>query len=173
MARRYSRILSAARYYAAIDNYIKYITDATKRGGNVGNGTPRPESVRLYVTPFSISLDAQEFAITSASKPSYDLYKSDLGTNTRDTVTNPDETYRFEGYSAARLIIKTGKSATGVKKTSKVTGMPYLSYGGKSTSVPFGKAAETDEQQGVFKDLQAKIVARTSGAIVTLKPEKF
>jgi hypothetical protein len=76
-------------------------------------------------------------------------------------------------YKAARVVISTGRSNTGVKKVSKVTGLPYLDYGGRSTSLPFGRANETDTMLAAFEEIKAAIIAQTAGARVTLTPEKF
>lgn len=172
--RKYSRILAASRYYAAIDNYIAYITDATKRGGNVGNGTARPESQRMYIIPFGVDLPASTYAVTSGNKASRTTYATHVSTINYTSLNNTQRGIKISGYRAARLIIASGRSTTGVVKTSKVTGMKYLSYGGKTTSIPFGKdtAELTKEQDAVFTDAAAAIQAANAGLIVTLQPEK-
>ncbi|MDJ0553515.1 MAG: hypothetical protein QNJ68_03565 [Microcoleaceae cyanobacterium MO_207.B10] len=165
---RYSRILSAAKYYAAIDNYIKYITDSTKRGQNVGKGTPRPESQLLYVRPFGVSLLTGQLAKASSAQPTWTTYKADVtGYTTETSPGSSGEAVDIDNYSAPRLNIKTNISNEGTVETSKVTGMKYLSYKGTSTSLAFGdKIADPGKssESATFDVLKAKIDARLVGA---------
>ena len=172
-ARRYKRILEASKYYSAVDNFIAYITDSTKRGQNVGNGDPRPESKKLYIDPFGVTLATGQVVPTSAALPSWTTHQAAFSTHT-DATKPTDEALIINlggGFRAARVNIVTGKSNTGVVKISKVTGLKYLSYGGKSTSIPFGRKNETETQQAAFDEIKALIVAAVSGASVSLKPE--
>lgn len=173
-SRKYSRILEAAKYYSAIDNYIQYITDASKRGQRVGQGDPRPPSIKLYVTPFNVELATDQVAQSSAAEPSWTTYGSRFSSFT--TATAPADAanvLRLRGYSAARAVIVTGRSGTGTVKTSAVTGLKYLDYGGKSTSIPFGKQAASDDQQVVFDTIKNQVQAGFAGAIVSLRGERF
>jgi hypothetical protein len=173
MARKYSRIMSAAKYYSAIDNYIKYITDASKRGSKVGQGKPRPKSTKLYIDPFGVALADGQVVPTSASLTAWTAHKTKLGTHTSDTQSDETKIVKLEGFTPARVIITTGRSATGVAKTSSVTGLKYLSYGGTSTSLPFGRKSLAESQQAAFDEIRLQIVAGVSSALVTFKPEKF
>jgi hypothetical protein len=68
-SQRYRRILESAKYFSAVDNYIKYITDSTKRGQRVGNGKPRQPSIKLYVDPFGVPLATAQRVMVSAAEP--------------------------------------------------------------------------------------------------------
>jgi hypothetical protein len=172
--KRYSRILSAAKYYSSIDNYIKYITDSTKRGNRVGTGDPRPASKKLYILPFNIDLATGQVTIASGSEQAFTTYSAALGTHTTGTApADEDNILKLGDFTAARVIITTGRSNNGVAKTSTVTGQKYLSYGGKSTSLPFGKKTDTETQAAAFAEIKTAILGVTAGAIVTLKPEVF
>ncbi|GBF86305.1 hypothetical protein [Aphanothece sacrum] len=46
----------------------------------------------------------------------------------------------------AKVVITTGLTSKGVRKTSDRTKLPYLSYGGTSGSIPFGRLNGTDEE---------------------------
>jgi len=175
MAQRYSRILSAAKYYAAVDNYLKYITDATRRGSRVGLGDPRPKSIPLFIRPFGIDLAVAEFAKASGAEPTWNTHKASIGTRAKDALAAGNTALRLDDFQPARVIITTGRSATGVAKTSKTTGMKYLDYGGKSTSLPFGEDADTDDQTTAFTAIRTAILAAAGGTAlsVTLKPEKL
>ena len=172
--RKYQRILQAAKYFAAIDNYIKYIQDASKRGSRVGTGQARVASQKLFIDPFGIALAADQVVPQSGALPTWTTYSADIGTRaTAAAPVNGDLIVPVADYKAARVIITTGRLTQGVKKTSKVTGMPYLDYGGKSTSLPFGRKDAADTQSAAFLELKTAIQNRTNGAIVTLQEEKI
>jgi hypothetical protein len=173
-AQKYSRILESAKYYSAIDNYIKYITDASKRGQNVGNGKARQPSQRLFIDPFNIALAAGQVVPTSAAEPTWTKYNAAMGAHTGATAPGDENLIvKVAEFTPARVVIATGRSNTGVAKTSKVTGLKYLDYGGTSTSVPFGRATAAETMTAAFDAIKTAIVAQTAGARVTLTPEKF
>jgi hypothetical protein len=172
MARKYSRILQAARYYSAIDNYIKYITDASKRGQNVGEGKARAASKILFIEPFGVKLGTDVEAQVSGSAATWNSRQAIFTLHTKDTIAGTVTPVKLEGFKAARVVISTGRSTTGVKKISKVTGMSYLDYGGSSTSLPFGRKNATETQQEAFDELKASVLGAVAGALVTLQPEK-
>jgi hypothetical protein len=173
MARRYNRILQAAKYYAAIDNYIKYIQDASRRGSRVGTGTPRPASKILYVKPFNIALGNTTVAVVSGAQPTWTARQAIFALHTKDTIPDTVQGVKVKGFKAARVIITTGRSTTGVKKTSRVTGMPYLDYGGKSTSLPFGRNTQTETEAEAFETIKTDLLQAIAGALVTLQPEQI
>ncbi len=177
---RYSRILSAAKYYAAIDNYIKYITDASKRGQNVGGGTSRPPSKQLFVKPFGVGLLSGQLAKTSSAEPTWTTYKADVtGYVTETSPGSSGEVVDIDNYVATKLNIKTNIANEGTVKTSKVTGMKYLSYKGTSTSLSFGdkisdagKSSESATFDLLKAKIEAKLVGGTGGSKVTWLREK-
>jgi hypothetical protein len=173
MARKYSRILQAAKYYSAIDNYIKYITDASKRGQNVGEGTARAASQILYLEPFGIKLGDDVQAQVSGSSPTWEAHKLKFAGYTFNTIGATDTPVKLDGFRAARVVITTGRQTTGTRKVSKVTGMAYLDYKGKSTSLPFGRKTATDTQESAFSAIKAELIQAVPGALVTLQPEKI
>lgn len=172
-ADRYSRILASAKYYPALDNYIKYMTDAAKRGARVGKGEARPESIRLFVDPFGIEMAVGQRAPVSAAKPGHTAWKDKFGTRVTDQAPATEALIiKPQGFKAARVVIKTGVSTQGTVKTSAVTGMPYLSYGGKSTSIPFGRKDANDTVTAAFDELKAAIVTGQTPPRVSLIPER-
>lgn len=164
-SRRYSRIMEAARYYAAIDNYIKYITDASKHSTNIGSGDPRAASIKLYIKPFGRALAANQMIETSGAEPTWNTYGPKFAGRT--TAAAPGDAGLIivpEDFKAARVKITTGKSAQGIVKVSRVTGLKYLSYGGKSSSVPFGRGATVGEtMETAFGEIEAAIRPTLSG----------
>lgn len=158
-AQKYSRIMQAAKYYSAIDNYVKYITDATKRSSTskVGQGKPRQPSQKLYIDPFNIALSTGQLVRQSAAAPSWTRFAAAFTARAQPTPpTDENLIVPLANYKAARVNITTGRSTTGVKKISRVTGLPYLDYGGTSTSIPFGRRNETDTQAAAFTERSGK-----------------
>jgi hypothetical protein len=173
MARKYSRILQAAKYYSAIDNYIKYITDASKRGQNVGEGKARAASKILYIEPFGVKLGTDVEAQVSGALTTWSQRQAIFALHTKDTIANTVTPVKLEGFRAARAVITTGRATTGTRKVSKVTGMAYLDYKGTSTSLPFGRKNATETQAEAFDELKTALLGAVQGALVTLQPEKI
>jgi hypothetical protein len=141
----------------------------------VGQGEPRPQSQKLFINPFGLNLATGQVVQTSAAQPAFNTYRTALGTRTKGAAPSDENLIiKLANFRAARVIIKTGRSASGTAKTSKVTGQKYLSYGGKSTSLPFGQKGDTesDAQQAAFLEIRQAIVQVTAGAIVTLQEER-
>lgn len=174
---RFSNIIAAARNYPYVDNYVKWMTDVTKRGTRVGQGQPRPPSIKLYITPFAVPLPTGQLAEQSASAPAWNTHSAKFGTHTTATRPATDaNVIQVRDYTAPRVKIKTGIKTTGTVKISAQTGKKNLDYGGTSTSIPFGKSAAGDTVEGVFGDIQTAIYGGATppvGTRVTLIPEKY
>lgn len=188
-AQRYSRILESAKYFSAIDNYIKYITDSTKRGSRVGKGKKRPASQELYIIPFGRTLVSNEsdptknqVVLVRGAKPTWDRVKNQPEVSARVKAIAPADAgliVKLSEYRAPRVNIITGRSANGVEKTSAVTGMKYLSYGGTSTSFPFGRkprasGQQLETQETAFNEIKLDLEtgAGFDGALFTWIKEK-
>ena len=161
MSRRYSRILQASRYYSAIDNYIKYITDSTKRGSRVGQGKARPVLQDLAISPFGLKLGTDVLVKQSATKVAWDQYKSAFVGRTEEVTAENSSKIgpKISGYRAPRVNIVTGGTDQGVPETSKVTGLKYLKYNTTSRSIPFGRKSATDTVQVAFENIKAGLGA--------------
>lgn len=179
MAKRFSRILGAAKYYGALDNYMKWIQGtAANRGDRIGTGEPRAASATVYIDPFDINLPVAAARIPQTlAQPT--LANAALGgvapyASRRDIAApaDPDNIVFWDGYRAARVIIKTGTLPRAVRKVSRVTGLPYGSTGGKSTSMPFGRNSATDTQTAAFAEIRTAILAGVTGSRVSLQPER-
>lgn len=157
MADRYSDILQGARLKKALDNYIKYLSGEVDRQPNIGNGTPRPASKTLYVSPFSVSLASKQYAQVSGSEAFWTAHKSKFTGYTKESVDggNGETGLKLKGYRAARVSYRTGIKPTGVAATSNATKMKYLSYGGTSSSAPFGKKS-TETENAAYTDIAAE-----------------
>lgn len=172
---RFRRILESAKYFSAIDNYIKYITDASKRGSRVGTGDPRPASQKLYIDPFGIALATGQRVPVSAALPTWNTVspRSEVSSRVTATAPNADLIVKVRDFQPARIVIVSGRSNNGVAKTSAVTGMKYLSYGGKSTSFPFGRKDATDTMVAAETEIITQLQSANafSNAVYSLKPE--
>lgn len=164
--------MQAAKYYSAIDNYIAYINTAARRGQRVGTGKARPPSITLYVEPFNLELGNEVQAKTSASATSWNTHEAKFSAYTKTTLAQDVIGLKPEGFSAARVIIVTGLETAGTVETSAVTGMKYKSYGGVSTSIPFGKHNATANQMDVFNSIKGSFGTLPATSRITLKPEK-
>lgn len=161
---RYSRILDSARYYGAISHYIDHIKGVTTRTSRIGKGDPRPESQKLYVVPFGKALATGQMVRVSAAKPSWTNYSNRFtGRTVAAAPTDESKIVLLEGFKPARISIRTGMSAQAVEKKSQVTGLAYGSYGGKSTSVPFGRKDANDQMTDAFLEIETAIGAGLSG----------
>jgi hypothetical protein len=167
---RYSRILEAAKLYSAVDNYIKYITDSTKRGARVGSGTPRKKSKTVFIRPFAIDLPADTYVRQTCAEAAFTSYGGNFTGNITDSAGTAT-ILKLADYKAARAVIVTGRG-NGVAKTSAVTGLKYLSYGGNSTSIPFGtNSSATDQMLDVFNAAKTAITAGGGNVLVSLQEE--
>lgn len=144
MANKMGRIFSASRYAGALDAYIDYIKNMDRRGARVGEGDPRPPKQDLWIEPFGMKLATDILVKTRSSEPSWVSIGPALATRTIAALPGGKTELTLKGYKPPRVILKTGITATGVKKISNRTKMKYLSYGGKSLSAPFGRASGTD-----------------------------
>lgn len=168
-------IFQASRYAGALDAYVDYIKNMERRGSRVGQGEPRPEIVQLYITPFAIELATGAFIQTSASINGYNDIKAALGDGVKNTITAQQKSFKMRGYKSPRVNLITGRSDRGVAKTSNVTKLKYLDYGGKARSCPFGKRTATDTVSDVFTAVESALVgaAASTDRKVYLIPEKY
>jgi hypothetical protein len=166
MADRYSDILQGARLKKALDNYIKYLSGEVDRQPNIGNGAPRSASKTLYVSPFSVSLATKQYAQVSGSEAFWTGHKTKFTGYTKESVdAGANETgLKLKGYRAARVSYKTNIKPTGVPETSNATKMKYLSYGGTSSSAPFGQKT-TETENAAYTDIAAGFEANATAKV--------
>lgn len=140
----------------------------------------RPPSQQLFVLPFSRELPANYFVKASAFNAVVTSYLAKVNAGAavraRDTLTLGTQfAIRLDGFSAARVSIRTGRASTGTRETSKTSGLRYTSYGGSSRSIPFGKANATETMDEAFTAIKDAIldgVSATNAPLITLVREK-
>jgi hypothetical protein len=174
MGQRYSRILEAAKLAPQLDAFLDYQKNSARRGSRVGKGKPRPKGMDLYVIPFQIPVHASQKVRATGSVDAFNTYgtKDGLATRVDDTLTDGETVLPLKGFKAARIAITTGVNPTGVEKTSNVTKAKYLSYGGNSTSVPFGRSNGTDTMVAAFNAAKTSIQGASTTIRVALIREK-
>lgn len=161
---RFYRVLRGQRGQAAKDKYINYLNGIDIED-NVGGGTAKPPSQTLYVRPFSGGLPSTVWLRVSASTTAWGNFGtvSTIATRTKETIASGNTAVKIRGFKAARVSKTTGIASSGTRKTSTKTGLPYLSYGGASLSLPFGKSGDTDTYADAIIEIEALL--KTSSSI--------
>lgn len=159
-----------------IAKYKAYLDDPSvaKQDNPVTNRTP---SQKFYVIPFGITMPANVLAIASSTAAVVTEYKAKVntgGTRIKETLTGTEKALPIQDFEAARIAIRTGRSATGTDKKSKTSGLPYKSYGGRSKSIAFGSKDGAEDMQTAFDLIRNAMLTGGSGTppLVTLIPEK-
>ena len=134
-------ILRGARGAAARTKYLQYLDGLGTQREEGTLGGNRPASVGLLVSPFGLNLGAGVKCSVSARSDAWGALGtfSELATRVATATGEGETAVKIKGYKSARFSRTTGIDATGRVKRSKRTGLAYLSYGGNSLSVPFGK----------------------------------
>ena len=165
---KYARIWQAARLAQARARLIEYESDPTKRPVPTGTPENRPPSIKLVITrPFGPKLATGQWVAASALQPAWTANQAHMGARVTTQGSGEDSGKRIAiaGYSAARAIFTTGKSATGDRKPSKRTGLSYIDYGGNSLSLPFGGKDATETELEAFGEIEGAFGDATGTAI--------
>jgi hypothetical protein len=172
MSRHYSRILQAARLQQELTAYVEFLTGKAERQPNIGTRGGRPAQTALYITPFTLTLGANDKIQCGANSASWTANEGAFGSHVTATLPAGDVAFKIRGFQPAKVVIVTGREATGTVKTSHITKGKYLSYGGTSRSIPFGKAAAGDTEAVTFQTIKDLIAPAGSTTKVYLQPEK-
>lgn len=172
MSKHYSRIMQAARYQAALTNYVEYVTGKTERQPNIGTKGNRPAQTTLYITPFTITLGANDRIQSGANSQAWTAHEGAFGSHVVATLPAGDVAFKIRGFKPAKVVIVTGRLTQGEVKPSHITKQKYLSYGGTTRTIPFGKAAAGDTEAVTFQTIKDLIAPAGSTTKVYLSPEK-
>jgi hypothetical protein len=157
---KFYRILRGQRGAAAKTKFLNHLEglDTVSAIGTRGN---RPDSTELLIIPFGIKLGSDVLLEQSALVPSWTALKSAIGTHAKETPPASTTQVKLRGARAARISATSGITATATVKTSKLTGLKYADYGGKSISAPFGKTSYTSNEveQDVFEVIKVSLGA--------------
>lgn len=168
--------MQAARYQLALENYVAYMQGKTERQPKIGTQQPRQPSQVLYVNPFSLSIGTADTIKVSADRAAWDTHEGAFGTHTLAVLPGGDVALTLKNFRAARVTIVTGRSnAERTVKESHITKTKYLSYGGTSRSIPFGKTASgsVETELAVFQTIKTAVAPVGSTIKVYLSPEKY
>ncbi len=140
--------------------------------------TNRPASQPLYIEPFSFDMPADYYVKVSASTPVVTARLAAIntgGVRTLATLATGDIGLRVARFRPAKIIITTGRRATGTREVSKTSGLPYKAYGGNRSSIPFGRATAAEEIAVAFNTIRNAILGTPAdpNLRVTLYPERY
>jgi hypothetical protein len=168
---KFYRVLRGQRGAAAKAKLIERLTNLDPNQDGIGTKPGRPASKILYVNPFNVDLGNELLLQSSALLPAYTVLSAAVGaTRVKDALPASTIGLKAKSLKAARISASTGVSPSGVVKTSKLTGLKYLSSGGTAQSCPFGKATPTEDQTEAFAAIKGALAAGFSR--VHLIPEQ-
>lgn len=142
--------------------------DQSKRGLNIGKGTPRSPVVFAAVAPFGIDLPS---GVTGYRVRTNQRNRTQLGSAVgARAVSPPPNTATFNGGFTPAKIKLFVKSGTPVPETSKITGLRYARQSGTSYMHPYGQTA-TEREFEAFESMAIGLLSERN--LVTYAPEKF
>lgn len=205
-ADRYSKVIRGLRGVEAVNAYIQWIQERSKSLENfesAGQGRNKPATVYAILRLFQFGIDDTEanndykngsgvrVSMVQATYNNQQNKAIRTGTNISNLIVpyqNGQAPANWKifpkgGATPAKAIITTGRSGTGTRKRSHITKLNYTSYGGTSTSLPFGVPVSTagavqnppdgasNDEADVFQAIKTAIQAENSNILVTHKPE--
>lgn len=156
---KFYRVLRGERGTAAKTKYIEHL-EGLGAVAAIGSRGKKGESQILYLKPFGVNLGATLVMQVSSLKSSYDLLKGAMGTG-RIVSTLPvgRTAIKPRGFRSARVSVTSGLASTGSVKTSRLTGLKYADYGGKSYSCPFGIANNAEKYGDAIEAIRGSLSA--------------
>jgi hypothetical protein len=170
---RYYRVLRGQRGQAAKDELIKYFQGLKDSAPKTGTPKDRPKLMLAYIMPFGITFNTTQRLVASylADVPA-DL-KSAIGETRTQTDLGGNTALQIKKVKAARVSASEGLTANGAYKKSKVTGLNYISYGGKAHSYPMGRGAANETINTAFSAVKALLLTGNTLSRVHLIKESF
>ena len=168
---RYLQVFKGNRGKAARSQLIAYF-DGDRTVSYPTRKGDREPTKRVFLKPFKIPLAAGIFMEEKVNQPRYDDVDTYFATFTTDTDPGAGNSFKLNEFISPRAIITTGRQTSGTDDTSKLTGLSYKKYGGKSVSVPFGKGTVTDfdTEEEVFAEIRRRVLAANARNAVALVP---
>lgn len=171
---RYLSILRGKKGQAAKTQLLSYL-DGTRQVSYPSRNGDRPAKTIVWVVPFGIPLSAGvklAQTVNSAEFPTVEPWVSDF---TDKTAPADPSKLQLPGIVSPRAAITTGRSSAGTTDTSKLSGLQYKKYGGKTVSVPFGEGAAATEknEDSVFRLIRIKVIAANSKNACSFVPGSY
>jgi hypothetical protein len=149
------RLARAKSLAVGWDNYVNYLSNVDERQDRVGQGGGKAPTIKVYLKPFTKSPATTQFIEGTANQALHTALGTPANTYAPKTLGTNDTSEKYSGFKPARVVKRTGVSSTGVRAVSQRTKLPYLKYGGTSSSIAFGKGGTTKTQQDIFEEFQA------------------
>lgn len=151
------------------DNYVNYLATVDDRQPNIGQGKSRPPQTQLYIKPFSLSLDTDQYLEANGTSARWATFGAAFNNYTKDTLnTGGGEISLNLKFRPAKVTVKTGMSTSKTVTTAATTKRKYVTYGGEAGSVPFGKNT-TDLELDVYNTIKTAIQGNASFDSNTMK----
>ncbi len=150
------------------DNYISYLNNLDDRQPGIGQGDPKPPQTPLYIKPFAYDLDTTQFIEANGTASRWATWGVSFAPYTKDTLAGGETSLDIR-LSPARVIVKEGLSTTKQVRTANTTKRKYITYGGKSGSVPFGLNTATDDELDVYNTIRTAIKAQGAFSTTTMR----
>ncbi len=174
---RYSRIKEAAKLQQALTNYHNYLTSQLTDTPPTGTPANQGAYTPLYAKPFAYDLGSAPRVRESAQQEGWTTYKSHFANRTSETAPAPADLIRIRNYKLPRVSIYQDYQETGTYRTSEITGLTYIYYGGETVTIPFGldtSAASAEKLATAFNAIRDSLEALSSSPPlkIYLIPEK-
>lgn len=169
MGRRFSDVKRGAKLNTALNNYITYLQTAGTRPTRIGTQGARNLSVFLYVQPFTVTVDSDEYLQARCTPDSDTKLRTIVNGVSGAAVTTTlgaNTLISLPKFRASRVTYFENSTRSVSVQSSDVTGLQYLKYAGERFSLPFGAQTATDDQQDAFLQAKAAILAANQAAAV-------
>ncbi len=167
-----SRLAEAKQLAVYWDNYVNYLSTVDDRQPNVGQGTPKPPQIALFIKPFAFDLATDQFIEANGTASRWATWETAF-TNYTKASLGSSETALGIKLSPARVVIKQGMSTTKQVQTAKTTKRKYITYGGTNGSVPFGLQTGTDNELTLFNTIRTNIKGLTAFDSSTMRVSRI
>lgn len=162
-------LAKAKKKAVAWDNYVAYLSNLDEQQANVGNGTPKPPQTALYLKPFGLDLDTDQYLQANGTTSRWTSFGSLFSAYTKADINEAggEIFLKLRNVKPAKITIKLNVNPTGTVATSKSTQLKYLNYGGNSGSLPFGRGSTTNTETEVYQELRDAILSGGAPAAST------
>jgi hypothetical protein len=146
------------------DNYINYLTNLDDRQPNIGQGKDKPPQTELFIKPFALDLDTDQYLKVNATAERWNAFGTPFANYAKASLDSVggEIFLQLRNVSPAKMVIKTGLSTTKQVVTAKTTKRKYVTRGGESGSIPFGKNTPGETEVEAYNALRAAVIASSA-----------
>lgn len=155
------KLAQAKQLAVYFDNWVNHISTIDDKQPNVGSGNPKPAQTELYIKPFGLDLDTDQFLKVNGTTERWSSYQSQLTGYAKADLNEAGGEFflKLRNVTPAKIIIKTGMSTTPTVKTAVATKRKYANYGGTAGSLPFGRQTAGENELEAYQAIRALILA--------------